>query len=290
MRPSWRHYAWVAPAAALVAATGAFPLLSTLWLSLRRRFPIFGLDEFVGLANYVHLAGNPRFLKSLTVTLVFAAVSVALEFALGLACALALKRDFRGHRWVVALLLVPWIVPTSVSARMWEWIYNAKFGVLNHLLLRLGWLDGPVVWVGSASFALGAAVAAEVWKTTPFMTLLLLAGLKGIPESLYRAAAIDGASRWQTFAHVTWPMLKPIALVALLFRSLDAIRVFDVVYVLTGGGPAGTTETLSIYAYRQLFQNLDVGYGSAVGAALFALAGLVSGGFVLVLRRRGAAA
>lgn len=290
MRPAWRHYVWVAPAAALILLTGVFPLVSTAWLSLHRRYPIFGVNEFIGLANYIHLAGNPRFLRSVVVTLAFTVASVALEFVLGLLCALALRRDFRGHRWVLAALLVPWIVPTSVSARMWEWIYNAKFGVLNHLLLSFGLLRDPVVWVGTPTYAMAAAVGAEVWKTTPFMTLLLLAGLKGIPESLYRAAAIDGATPWQAFRHVTWPMLKPIALVALLFRSLDAVRVFDVIYVLTGGGPAGTTETLSIYAYRQLFQNLDLGYGSAVGLTLFALAGAVSLFFMTVLRVRAAEA
>ncbi len=276
---------WLGPALLLIAATAVFPIVVTFWMSLHRRFPIFGVNEYVGLANYVHLAQNPRFLRSAAVTLSFTLVSVAVEFALGLACALALRRDFRGHRWILAVLLIPWIVPTTVSARIWEWIYNGNFGLLNYLLLRLGVIAEPVVWTADVRLVLPAAMLAEIWKTTPFMTLLLLAGLKSIPQPLYRAAAVDGAGAWTTFLHVTWPQLKPMALVALLFRSLDSIRVFDVVYVLTGGGPAGSTETLSVFAYKKLFQSLEFGYGSAVGIAVLLLSAAVSALFLLCMGR-----
>ena len=279
-----KAYLWVAPAALAIGAFTLFPLAAAFWASLHRRMPTFGIDDWVGVGNYLHLLGNPRFLQSLATTLYVTAVSVALELAVGMLIALFLWQDFKGHAWVLGLSLMPWIIPTPVSAKIWEWGLNPQFGIINHLLTRLGMIREPVAWLASPSWAIHAAILAETWKTAPFMALLLLAGLRNIPENLYRAAQVDGAGPWRTFTQVTWPSLRPMVMVAVLFRALDSIRVFDVLYVMTGGGPANTTETLSIYAYKVLFLRLEFGYGAAIGMAMFALACTITAAFSLAQR------
>jgi multiple sugar transport system permease protein len=248
-----------------------------VWLSLQDRTP-FRAPAFAGLDNYARLAADARFWNALANTAYFAAVSVALELALGLAVALAVARAGRLRSLVYGAILVPWAIPTVVSARMWEWMYNPEIGVLNHLLgARLNWLGDPVL-------ALHAAIFMDVWKSTPFVALLLLAGLQGVPRDLYRAAAVDGASAWTTFRRLTLPLLVPVILVAAVFRTIDALRVFDAIYVLTGGGPANGTETLSIYAYKMLFQALDFGYGSALAVAVLAITAVATAGYARLLR------
>jgi multiple sugar transport system permease protein len=197
-------------------------------------------------------------------------MSVSLELLLGLGIALLLNRAFRFRGIVTALVLVPWAIPTAVSARMWEWMYNTDFGILNHLL------GMKINWLGSPFWAMNAAVVMDVWKTTPFVAILLLAGLKMVPHDLYQAARIDGAGTWSIFRRITLPLLMPVVLVVLIFRTMDAFRVFDAVYVLTGGGPANTTETLSIYAYKVLFQTLQFGYGSTLAIVVFLCVGAIS--------------
>ena len=267
-----KAYLWLAPALGAIGAVVLLPLVAAFWASLHRRLPTYGINDWVGLGNYLHLFGNPRFLHSLATTLYFSAVSVLLELIVGLAIALYLWQDFKGHAWILGLSLMPWIIPTPVSAKIWEWAFNPQFGIINYGLEQAGVIREPVAWLASPSWAIHAAILAEVWKTAPFMALLLLAGLRNIPENLFRAAVVDGAGMWTTFRQVTWPSLRPMAMVAVLFRTLDAIRCFDVLYVMTGGGPANTTESLSIYAYKVLFLRLEFGYGAAIGMAMFALA------------------
>jgi len=243
---------------------------------MRYRVLPFGIDHFAGIDHYVVLLQTPRFWNSLGVTLYFAALSVTLEVLLGLAIALLLSRRFRGAGWVRALILLPWAIPTVVTAKLWDWVYHPDLGVLNYLLQNLGITTAPVNWLGTPSLAIHAAIVADVWKTTPFVVVLLLAGLALVPPDLYRAAALDGASPWQSFVHVTLPLLRPILLVVMLFRTIDALRAFDLLYVLTGGGPADTTETLSIYAYKILFQTMQFGYGSAIGVMMFLVVTMLS--------------
>ena len=209
----------------------------------------------------------------------FTGVSVALELLLGLSIALLLNRTFRFKGLVTAMVLIPWAIPTVVSARMWEWMYNTDFGILNHLL------GVKINWLGSPFWAMNAAVLMDVWKTTPFAAILLLAGLNVIPRELYQAARIDGAGSWSIFRRITLPLLMPVVLVVLLFRTMDAFRVFDAVYVLTGGGPANSTETLSIYAYKVLFQTLQFGYGSTLSIVVFLCVGAISILYIRFLRR-----
>ena len=262
-------YLLVAPALFCIGAVALYPIFWVVLLSLQRYMPIFDIIKFVGLRNYLALAQDARFWNALYNTFYFTAVSVAIEFILGLAIALVLHRSFKGRGWVRAAVLIPWAIPTVVSARMWEWIFNADFGVMNYLLRSLGLISENLNWLGHPSLAMHAAIMVDVWKTTPFAALLLLAGLQVIPDDLYKSARVDGAGPVKTFFHITLPLLKPAIMVTLLFRSLDAFRIFDAVYILTGGGPASTTETMSIYAYKLLFQTLQFGYGSAVAVVTF---------------------
>jgi multiple sugar transport system permease protein len=270
---------FVIPAMILLAFVTVYPVLYVLYLSLQRRLLIFGISRFCRLDNYLFLLSDGRFFNALKNTVYFTTLSVSLELLLGLSIALLLNRDFAAKGLVRAVVLVPWAIPTVVSARMWEWIYNTDFGILNYILgQRINWLGNP-------DWAMHAAIAMDVWKTTPFVVILLLAGLQVIPRDLYQAARVDGAGSWQIFRRVTLPLLKPVILVVLIFRTLDAFRIFDAIYVLTGGGPANTTETLSIYAYKVLFQTLQFGYGSALAVVVFLCVGSVSVVYVRILSK-----
>lgn len=278
MRDS-RPSLFVMPAALFVAAVTLYPICYVLYLSLHRRSLIADISRFVGLENFNRLWIDERFWNALFNTVYFTGVSVAIELVLGLAIATLLHRTFKGKGLMRAIILIPWAIPTVVAAKMWEWMYNADFGVFNYLL------GIQVNWLGSPTWALNAAIFLDVWKTTPFVALLLLAGLHTIPRDLYQAARIDGASGWLVFRRITLPLLRPLILVVLIFRTIDAFRVFDTIYVLTGGGPANSTESLSIYAYKVLFQTLQFGYGSTIAVTVFLIVGLITVFYVRLLRR-----
>jgi len=261
---------FVLPAVIALSLVTVYPVLSVLFMSLHRKLLLFDISEYTGFDNYRFLLADDRFWNAFDNTVYFTAMSVSLELLLGLGIALLLNRTFRFRGIVTALVLVPWAIPTVVSARMWEWMYNTDFGILNHLL------GMKINWLGSPFWAMNAAIVMDVWKTTPFVAILLLAGLKMIPRDLYQAARIDGAGTWSIFRRITLPLLMPVVLVVLIFRTMDAFRVFDAVYVLTGGGPANTTETLSIYAYKVLFQTLQFGYGSTLAIVVFLCVGAIS--------------
>ena len=275
----------VAPALAVLAAVTAFPALWVIWLSFQRRIPIFGIEQFEGLRNYAFLATDPRFWSAARVTLIFTVVSVGLELVLGLLVALALAGQRRGLRVGIALLLLAWALPAVVTAKLFEWLYNPAAGLVNYLLggAQLNWLGDPTL-------ALPGLILADVWRTMPFVALLCLARLRGIPAELYEAAHVDGAGPVATLLRITLPLCRQILLIAVLFRTLDALRAFDLMFILTGGGPAGTTETLTVYAYRSLFQTLHLGLGSAIGVVVFALVMLVAWGYLRALGREGIAA
>ncbi len=274
--------AFVAPAVVAVAALALYPGLWVLWLSLQQRIPIFGIARFVGVDHYAFLAGDPRFWNAARVTLVFTAASVLLELVLGLGVALALQRQRVGRRLGLSLLLLAWALPSVVTAKLFEWLYHPSAGLVNVLL------GGRAFnWLGDPALALPGLILADVWRTMPFVALLCYARLQTIPPEVYEAARVDGAGRLATLTSVTLPLLRSILLVALLFRTLDALRAFDLMYVLTGGGPANTTETLTVYAYRSLFQTLQLGFGAAIGVVIFALVMAIAAGYLRALRREG---
>jgi ABC-type sugar transport system permease subunit len=265
--------AWglVLPALLTILLVALFPLLWTVWESLHLhdlRMPWLG-QPFVGIDNYLEAFRQPRFWGALGHTLFFAVTSVGLELVIGLWLALALNRAFRGRGLVRAAVLVPWAIPTVVSALLWRFMFEGQHGIVNSALVALGVLSEPIVWFIQPAAAWVPIILADVWKTTPFVALLLLAGLQNIDVSLYEAARIDGASAWRQFRHVTLPLLKPAILVALIFRTLDAFRVFDLIYALTGGGPGTSTEPIALYTFNVLLQNLQFGYGSALSVIVF---------------------
>jgi len=267
--------AWglILPALLTILLVALFPLVWTAWESLHLhdlRMPWLG-RPFIGLDNYVEALHDPRFWGALGHTAFFAVASVGLELLLGLWLALALNRAFRGRGLVRAAVLVPWAIPTVVSALLWRFMFEGQTGIVNSVLVGAGVVREPVVWLIHPAAAWVPVILSDVWKTTPFVALLLLAGLQNIDVSLYEAARIDGASVWRQFRHVTLPLLKPALLVALIFRTLDAFRVFDLIYALTGGGPGTSTEPIALYTFNSLLQNLQFGYGSALSVIVFAI-------------------
>ncbi|MBN2908765.1 sugar ABC transporter permease [Polycladomyces sp. WAk] len=239
--------------------------------------------NYVGLQYYRQFAQDPRMWASLENTLVFTVISVTLELVFGLWIALLLNKQFLGRGWVRASVLIPWAIPTVISALMWKFLFDGQNGIVAKLFEVLHIIPNMGELLTTKWGSMFAIIVADVWKTTPFMALLLLAGLQTIPQSLYEAAEVDGASRYQQFVKITLPLLKPTILVALLFRTLDAFRIFDLVFVLTGGGPGNATETISIYAYKTMFAQMNFGAGSALSVIVFFCVAVISMIFVKVL-------
>ena len=275
---SWRQsearlgWALVLPALGVIGLVALFPIFWTVWESLHLhdlRMPWLG-RPFVGTANYIEVLADPRFWSALAHTATFVAVTVTLELAAGLVLALTLDRVSHARGLVRTAILLPWAIPTVVAALVWRFIFESPGGLASAVLARLG--VAPPTWFAHALAAWVPLVLADVWKTTPFVALLLLAGLQNIDRSMYEAADVDGAGPWCQFIEVTLPLLRPALLAAFLFRTLDAFRVFDVVYVMTGGGPGTATEPIALYTFNTLLQNLRFGLGSAMSVIIFAVA------------------
>jgi trehalose/maltose transport system permease protein len=264
-------YAWLflLPSLLVVAFIALYPLAQTFYMSFTNtRLGSARKVEIVGLRNYIDLAKDSFFLDALVLTILFTVCTVLLELVLGLGIALVVNSRFKGRSAVRTAMLIPWAVPTVISAQMWKWMYNDVFGVFNDILVnKLHVADKNIAFVAQESTSFPAVVLVDVWKTTPFMALLLLAGLQLIPSDIYEAARVDGATRLQQFWKITLPLLRPAMLVALIFRTLDALRVFDVFYVMFGSRP--DMQTIATYAQQNLVSIADVGYGSAVSVALF---------------------
>lgn len=280
VRERVQAYLLAFPSAALLFGIALFPIVATAWMSLFRIILVFHERRFAGLANYRFLIHDPRFWTALGNTAYFALISVIAEVGLGLALALLLDARVPGKAWLRAAVLVPWAIPSAVSSKIWAWLMNPEYGLLTRVFASRG-----VNWLGTPGPAMHAAIFVDVWKTTPFVALLLLAALQGIPEDLRRAAAVDGASSARAFWSITLPLLRPAILLALVFRTLDAFRVFDSIYVLTAGGPANTTETLAIYTYKTLMSAGDFGYGSTLAVATFFCVFVVSMVYIKLLDR-----
>jgi multiple sugar transport system permease protein len=227
--------------------------------------------RFLFLENYQRILNDPAFGQSFRFTILFVAASVPLEIILGLMFAMLLNEKMPFRSALRAFVLIPWAIPAAISGRIWELIYNYHYGLANFLVMKLGISAGSINWLGSEPGAFVALVISDVWKTSPFVAIILLAGLQTIPQELYEQGKTDGANLWQRFLRITLPLLKPVLVVALLFRTIDALRIFDLVYVLTHGGPGGTTNSLSLYAYRYYLGG-DFGYGAAVSIILFVIA------------------
>src|SRR3954454_1906513 len=281
--------AWLllVPALAVVAFVAIYPLGKTIYYSFTNQEFLAGIEptKWVGLDNYRTLWHDEIFRHSVWVTVRFTLITVVFEFVLGMIIALVVNSKFRGRGAMRAVMLVPWAIPTVVAAQMWKWMYDDVFGVVNDAGVRLHLLSHSRAWISKPSTALGAVCAVDIWKTAPFVALLLLAGLQVIPRELYEAADVDGASKLQQFWRITLPLLRPAILVALIFRTLDALRVFDVFYVFYGNRP--DTQTMAIYAQSTIVCDGHVGYGSGVRVALFLIIGLFVIVYVTAMRVTG---
>lgn len=272
-----RRTAWLflAPLLLVLAAVAGWPLLRTIAFSFTDAYlSDLASWQYIGFANYLYLAQDPQWWRAVLNTLVFTVTSVALETLLGLVIALALNAHLPGRGLLRAAVLIPWAIPTVVSAKMWAWMLNDLYGVVNAILLALGVVAEPLAWLGDPVLSMVAVVAVDVWKATPFVALLALAALQVLPQELYEAARIDGAGRIRIFFSITLPLIRPALLVAVIFRALDALRVFDVIYVLTGNN--ASTASMSVFARQQLVEFQDVGYGSAAATFLFLVVALVT--------------
>ena len=254
----------------LLLALILIPVVGTLTDSLYRDVS-FLPRKFIGLANYAAMAADGAFWQALRFTFLFVAVSVPIEIVLGLLMALTLNESFPLRGLARATLLIPWAIPMALSGRIFELIFNYSHGAANYLLKLFSPGAANLNWLGSEAGAFAALVVTDVWKTSPFAAIILLAGLASIPGELYDQARVDRATLLQRFFRITLPMLKPVLVVAFVFRTIQALQIFDYVYVLTGGGPGGSTTSLSLYAYNS-FASGDFGYGSAASVILFVIA------------------
>jgi multiple sugar transport system permease protein len=260
------------PALLILGLVFVYPIARAFWLSCFAENLGTQLQPiFAGLTNYQRMIGDGRFWQSMWNTSVFTAISVTIELLLGLGVALVLNQSFFGRGVVRTIAIIPWALPTAIMGLAWAWIFNDQYGVVNDILQRLGLIDSGISWLGTPALAMIALIVADVWKTTPFISIILLARLQSISGDLYEAHAIDGANPWQSFYQITLPLLMPQILIALLFRFAQSFGVFDLVQVMTGGGPAGSTETVSIYIYSTIMRYLDFGYGAALVVVTFLL-------------------
>ncbi len=282
-----RAPAFCIPAALLLGMVVGYPILRTTALSFFHFNLAAGFQaKPAGFESFVRLIFDSRFRNSLTVTWFFTLVSVALEFGIGLPLALAVDSFDRAKGALRTIFLVPWTLPTAIIAVLWSWILNDQYGVLNALLVKAHITKSAVAWLAGPRTAMAAIILADVWKTAPFVFIILLAGLQNVPRDLYEAIEIDGAGAWSKFRYITWPHLLPFVFVALIFRVIQAFAIFDLVYVMTGGGPGGATETVSVYSYQMYMRYLDFGYGSTLVVAMVLILGLTALVLHTVLLRR----
>ncbi|WP_299234938.1 sugar ABC transporter permease [uncultured Halomonas sp.] len=290
VRAAWL---FLIPMLITLAMVAGWPLARTFYFS----FTDASLSDtagaaWIGIENYLvfddgdwyGILTDPVWWQSVWNTLYFSVVSVSLEVIFGIIVALLLNAEFKGRMLVRAAVLIPWAIPTIVSAKMWAWMLNDQFGIINHLLMTLGLIDAPLAWTADADLSMWAVIMVDVWKTIPFVALLVLAALQMLPKDCYEAAEVDGIHPVKVFFRVTLPLITPALLVAVIFRLLDALRVFDVIYVLTSNST--NTMTMSIYARQQLVEFQDVGYGSAASTLLFLIIALVTILYLYLGRRQ----
>ena len=270
-------YVLIAPAVAVLLALSIYPLIYSASVSLQT-------TAGWGLGNFTRLLSDNFFLTAMAHTFVYAVAALTCEFLLGLGLALLLNSQIRGRGLFRASLLVPMMLPSVVAGVVWRLLLNPNFGAVNGTLKQIGIDTESLTWTASPVLAMVSVIAVDVWQWTPFVFLVLLAGLQAIPQEPYEAALIDGSNRWQTFRHVTLPLLKPAILIVLLLRTMDLLRVFDQIFILTEGGPGFATETISLYIYRTAFRFFDFGYAAAMSFVLLIVTNVISVFYIRVLK------
>jgi trehalose/maltose transport system permease protein len=285
-----RHVAlatFVTPTLILITVVLVYPVIQSFVLSFGNSSIDGSLPyRFAGLEHYAKLMGDGRFRNALGVTFTFAGLSIPFELLLGIGLAVLMNESFRGKGIARLAVLFPWALPTALNALMWRWMYNADYGVFNAVALQAGLADRPINWLGEPWLAMTSMVVVSVWKTSSFMALIILAGLQAIPREIYEAGRMDGMSRWQEFREITLPLLRAPILAALVIRTMDALRTFELPFNLTDGGPIDATESLSLYAYKVIFSYLDFNFGAAVVVVQFLVIFAMSLVYIFALRGR----
>ncbi len=289
-RVNRQRQAWylLLPMLVIMAVVTGYPLINTVRLAFTDAM-LTGRHaalNWVGWRNFGYVFGNSDFADAFVRTLYFSIVSVAIEIVLGVLVALLLDREFVGRALVRALLVLPWALPTIVNAMMWRLIYNPEFGSLNALLSQFGLIDNYRSWLGDPDWAMNMVILADVWKTYPLVALIVLAALQTIPRELYQAAAIDGAGPWMRFWKITFPHILGPLTVALILRLIEAFKVFDIIYVMTRGGPADSTKTVSFFVYQESFSYLRAGSGAAYALVVACTSAVMIALYIMLLRRR----
>ena len=275
------------PAAAFLCLFIVIPVGQSFFLSFHRiisGLPQLG-DAMVGFENYRDLLHDTVARHSLWITAIFVCVTTFFELLIGLFLALLMHRRFPGRGGLRAAVLIPWAIPTVVAAQMWRFLLNDAYGMVNYVIFGTA-TSHYIPWLAYPATALAAIIIADIWKTSSFAALLILAGLQVIPEEIFQAARVDGATGWRRFWHITWPLIRPAVMVALLFRTIDAFRVFDLAYVLTQGGPADATNVLQLYGYKKMFVEGWMGYGSAISVCIFIMVLFLAVVYVRMVGRR----
>lgn len=264
-------YLFLIPTMVIILVFIVYPVLSSLYNSFFdiRVQTLQSGKTFVGLAQYKKLLQDPQMWQSLRFTLKFTVVAIVLETILGITCALIMNRKLKAQGLVRVAILIPWAVPTIVSGLMWNYMYSETYGILNFILEKFALIEQPIHWLTDSTYAFWAIIIAEVWKTAPYLALLLLAGLQNISKDLYEAAQIDGAGAVRSFFCITMPLLRSTLMVALLFRTIASFRIYDLVSVLTNGAPANTTQSLTMFTIDHYFKYSNIGYGSAAAMLTF---------------------
>ena len=285
---AWVAAAFVAPAALVILLVVVLPLARSLWMSL---FDIVltrpGEEPFVGLGNYIEQLTSGDFWGAAGRALYFTVVSTALELSLGLALALLMDQPLRG-RWLLrTIIILPWALPTIVNALMWRWIDNAEYGSLNALLTQTGLISDYQPWLSNSDTAMWMVIIADVWKMTPLVAILLLAGLQSVDRELVEVARVDGAGFRQIFRYILLPLLTPMILIVLVLRTMEAFKVFDIIWIMTHGGPANSTQTIAIYAYQTAYGGFDFGRGAALGYLMALVIVVLAAVYIRLLGRTG---
>jgi len=280
-------YLFITPTILIFAILAVYPVMETIGLSFfKSRLQYGNVKMFVGLGNFGRLFTTARFYISLRFTILFTVLTVSIEVGLGLLFAQFMNMDYKGKSFLRVIVLIPWAIPTIVSGFIWRFMVNDQYGILNYILLSLGVIDNFIPWLSQPVTASAVLLFADIWKTTPYVSLLVLAGLQNIQKSQLEAAAIDGAGSFQRYFHVVFPALKPVLATATLFRLIQSFKVYTIIVALTNGGPANSTESLTLYTLRTYFDAGNYGYGAALATVTFIISILIALMFLKVIQNK----
>jgi multiple sugar transport system permease protein len=268
---NWSNYVFIIPGLLFMVTFMVFPILYNIMLSFQNvtLLNLRGEHEFVGWQNYITMFQDPLFTVSFSNSAIFTSASILFQFTIGFALALFFNRKFPGRDFMRSIMLLGWMMPIIITATLFKWMFAGDFGVINHLLQVIGIIDKPIFWLTEHNFSLAGTIMANIWIGIPFNMVILLSGLQSLPDHLYEAAKIDGASRFRQFTNITLPLMKPTIMVLLMLGIIYTFKVFDLIYIMTGGGPVNSTTVFPLYAYRMAFTNYDISMGATAASFMF---------------------